>query len=849
MNLSHEWLARLVPHGRTPEQVRDLLTAHVATVEGLERLRADLEPFVVGRVIESEKIPETKLSFNKVDDGTGTLLEVVCGAPNVTVGAKYPFARTGTVMPAGLKIEKRKIRGFTSNGMLCSAKELGLGEDHDGILPLETDAAPGTPLLQVLPIGDVRLVLDVLPNRPDLLSHLGVARELSAITGVKLQGPAELADLPQTPMATAAGAKEASAAGLTVRVDDTTDCPRYTAAVITGVTVCPSPEWLRAAVEAVGGRSINNVVDATNYMLHGFGQPMHAFDLAKLGGKGIVVRRAKAGEKLVTLDGVERKLDPEMLVIADTERPTALAGVMGGRDSEVTDATTDIVLEVATFSAARVRTTRRRVGLSTDASYRFERGIDDAMLVQAMTLGAALIAQVSGGHVEAAIEVGGAPAPRAAVTLRVSRVERVLGAAVPRDECVALLASIGFEIVVKGDTLLVTPPSWRHDVDREVDLIEEIARLRGFDKLPDALQGARPGTVPDHPMWTAYQRVRRTLVAAGLHEVRPLPFTAGAGAAAAAGAGGSAGGGAGSGGTVGADAQLVRVQNPLAEDEPFLRASILDTLARRAEYNLNRMQGDVRIFEVGHVFAAQAGGMPVEEVRAALLVMGQQRPPHFTEPRPPAFDAWDAKALAVSLAESALPGRAIALVPGEGAVLWDVRADDRVVGRVVRVALDAPVWASPAFGVELTLGVMPSAPVAPRQAHAHGTQRMAGTADVVAVASAAGAGAAGARTPVRYAAIPHMPAAEFDLALLVPETLPAAEVEQVLVRTGGELLERCVLFDEFRGAGVPAGMRSLAWRLTFRHPERTLRDKELDGRRAQLLKTLENQLGVKPRTA
>jgi phenylalanyl-tRNA synthetase beta chain len=811
VNLSHEWLARLVPHGRTPEQVRDLLTAHVATVEGLERLRADLEPFVVGRVIESEKIPETKLSFNKVDDGTGTLLEVVCGAPNVTVGAKYPFARTGTVMPAGLTIEKRKIRGFTSNGMLCSAKELGLGEDHDGILALATDAAPGTPLLEVLPIGDVRLVLDVLPNRPDLLSHLGVARELSAITGVKLQGPAELADLPQTPMATSAGAKEASAAGLTVRVDDATDCPRYAAAVISGVTVCPSPDWLRAAVEAVGGRSINNVVDATNYMLHGFGQPMHAFDLAKLGGKGIVVRRAKAGEKLVTLDGVERTLDPEMLVIADTERATALAGVMGGRESEVTDATTDIVLEVATFSPARVRATRRRVGLSTDASYRFERGIDDAMIVQAMTLGAALIAQVSGGHVEAAIEVGTPPATRPAVTLRVSRVERVLGAAVPRDECVALLASIGFELVVNGDTLRVTPPSWRHDVTREVDLIEEIARLRGFDTLPDALQGARPGTVPDHPIWTAYQHVRAALVAAGLHEVRPLPFTAGTG---------------------GANAALVRVHNPLAEDEPFLRSSILDTLARRAEYNLNRMQGDVRIFEVGHVFAAQSGGMPVEEVHAALLVMGQRRPPHFTEPRPPAFDAWDAKSLAVSLAESALPGQTVALVPGEGAVLWELRVGDRAIGRVVRVALDAPVWASAAFGVELTLGVMPSTPVAPRQANAHGEPS-----------------SSAARTPVRYRAIPQMPAAEFDLALLVPETLPAGEVEQVLVRTGGDLLERCVLFDEFRGAGVPAGMRSLAWRLTFRHPERTLRDKELDGRRAQLLKTLENQLGVKPRTA
>ncbi len=821
MNLSHAWLSRLVPHGRTAEQVRDLLTAHVATVEGLEPLRADLAPFVVARVVESEKIPETKLSFNKVDDGSGTLLEVVCGAPNVAVGAMYPFARTGTVMPGGLRIEKRKIRGFTSNGMLCSSRELGLGEEHDGILTLETDAAPGTPLLEVLPPGDVRLVLDVLPNRPDLLSHLGVARELSAITGVRLSGPPELADLPPTPTPVS-GAQDARASGITVKIEATQECARYTAAVISNVTVCPSPAWLREAVEAVGGRSINNVVDATNYMLHGFGQPMHAYDKSRLGGAGIVVRRAQAGEKLVTLDGVERTLDPEMLVIADAQRATGLAGVMGGKGSEVTDGTTEIVLEVATFAPQRVRATRRRAGLSTDASYRFERGVDDAMVAQALAVGAALIAHLSGGHVDALIEVGRAPSARPAVTLRVARVERVLGAAVPRDECAALLAALGCTVAVDGETLRVTPPSWRHDLLREVDLIEEIARLRGFDKLPDTLQGARLGTVPEHPMWTAYHRVRGALVAAGLHEVRPLPFTSGRGSGAE---------------TV----TLVRVQNPLAEDEPFLRATVLDTLARRAEYNLNRMNGNVRLFEVGSVFSAQPGGVPTEEVHAALLVMGQRRPPHFTDPQPPAVDAWDAKALARTLAEAAFPGAAIQLEAGEGDVLWHVLAGTAEVGTVRRVALDAPVWASPALGVELSLGVMPSAAVAPRGQHAHGARgRRSGLAPGVEAVP---------RAPVRYRALPLTPAAEFDLALLVPETVPAAAVEQVLRAAGGELLERCVLFDEFRGAGVPEGMRSLAWRLTLRHPERTLRDKEIDGRRSQLLKSLENELGVRPRSA
>lgn len=817
MNISHEWLQRFVPHTLGPEGVRDLITAHVATVEGFERLRADLAPFVVARVVESEKIPETKLSFNKVDDGSGTLLEVVCGAPNVTVGTLYPFARTGTVMPAGLTIEKRKIRGFTSNGMLCSARELGLGEDHDGILPLETDAPPGTPLLRVLPIGDVRLVVDVLPNRPDLLSHIGVAREVAALTGVAVGVPDELASLPPVAVAPVVGATEASAAGLTVRVASATDCARYTAAVIRGVTVGPSPAWLKGCVEAVGGRSINNVVDATNYMLHGYGQPMHAFDATTLSGDTIVVRRARSGESLVTLDGVERKLTPEMLVIADGERPTALAGVMGGRASEVREETTSIVLEVATFAAPLVRATRRAAGLSTDASYRFERGIDDAAVPEMLSRAAALLVAVAGGTVEGLVQVGVAPTRPRAVTLRTARVEQLLGDAIPADEQARLLRSVGFAVEPEGaQQFRVIAPSWRHDVEGEVDLIEEIARLRGFDRLPDALSGARPGTVPDHPLFVSGLRVRDALVAEGLSEVRPLPFTADAGEAG------------------------VRVLNPLGEDEPFLRSSVLDTLARRAEYNLSRMQGNLRLFEIGSVFARVGAGLPREEVRVGALLMGASRPPHFTEPQPPSYDLWDAKSLAERVARVAFPSARITVEPAEAPQLWTVMADGVPVGAVHRVTLDAPVWASAAYGVELTLGVMGNAPVAAPSQHAYGEPF--GSARNATSARSGGA-------PVQFRPLPTTPAAEFDLALLVPEQMAAADVEQVLRRSGGELLERVELFDEFRGGNLPAGVRSVAWRLTFRHPERTLRDKEIEGRRSQLLKTLESQLGVRPRTA
>lgn len=811
MNISHEWLKAFVPHALTAEQVRDLITAHIATVEGFERTRAELEPFVIGQVMESEKIPDTKLSANKVDDGTGALLDVVCGAPNVTVGAKYPFARTGTTMPEGLVIEQRKIRGFTSNGMLCSSRELGLGDDHDGILELQTDAAPGTPLLSVLPLSDVNLVVDVLPNRPDLLSHQGVARDLAAVTGVAMQLPPELSSI--QPIANVMrDEREVAAGGVNIRITDAADCPRYIGVIIKGLTVGPSPEWLRNRIEAIGSRSISNVVDATNYVLHGLGQPVHAFDLKKVGGSQIVVRRAKPGESLTTLDGVERKLDPTVLVIADTARPTALAGIMGGQASEVTDATTDVLLEVASFAPKVVRLGRQKLGLSSDASYRYERGIDDAALPRIAELAAGLIAAVAGGKVEAMLVAGAAPAARTAVTLRPARVSKLLGDTVSADEVSKLLTSIGFAVAADGDTFSVTPPSFRHDVLRDVDLVEEVARLRGYDRLPDRLTASRPSNVPDHPMHVVGRRVRDALVAGGLYETRPLPYAKEPPAGAA---------------------PLVRVRNPIGDDEPYLRESLLNTLAGRAEHNLSRMQGDVRIFEIGTSFTPKAGGGVKEEIHVGALVMGARRPRHFTEPEPPAMDAWDAKAIAEAIALAAWPGARVDLVPGEGDVTWNVMVQGTSRGIVRNVQLDAPVWASPAFGVEIALGKMPANPIAAQGAHDY--------------AKGEGA-AAGARAAVRYEPLPITPAAEFDLALIVPDAVPAAEVERLIRVTSGDLLEAVSVFDEYRGEGIPAGTRSLAWRLTFRHPERTLRDKEIEGRRSALLKTLQKEIGVVVRT-
>lgn len=814
MNVSYDWLRAFVPFDATPAELRDLITAHTATVDELLALRADLAPIVVARVVEEGPHPDSDhLHVTKVDAGTGTLLDVVCGAPNVTAGKLYPFAPTGTTMPNGLKIERRKIRGAVSNGMLCSPDELKLGTDHSGIMELDVDVPPGTPFLEAVPIGDTRLVIDVGANRPDLLSHLGVAREVGAITGTKRSLPAIdglAASIPPAERSADSG----HAGPVRVSLAEPDLVRRFMGVVVRGVKVGPSPEWLVRRLESVGGRSINNVVDASNYILHELGQPTHAFDLAKLQGPSIIVRRAAKGETITTLDGAERALGEDMIVIADARRPQAIAGIMGGHDSEVTETTTDIFLEVANFNPRRIRAARRALGMSTDASYRFERGVDVAIAPVALSRLARLIMLLAGGMVDSApVDLGPGEPHARVVTLRPSRVERVLGERIPGAEISKLLASVEFDVgALDGDSLRVTIPTWREDVNEEVDLIEEVARLRGYDTFPDEIRPYRPGTVPDSPQWLTARRVREALVGAGLLETIPMPFVSG-----------------------GED--FVRLANPLSENEAYLRREVLETLARRAEYNLARMQGNVRLFEIGAVFHRRGDALPLEELRVALLVMGRRQPPHFTDPKSPDFDAWvtfdewDAKALAELTANSAFPGAGVVVGEAKGrGLLWHVVVDGREVGTVRRLSLDAPVWASPAFGVEITLGVVESEPVAPPGASAH---------------------APAERPPARakrYQPLLTTPPAEFDLALLVPDGVRADAVETVIRQSSGDLLERLDLFDRYTGRGVEPGFRSLAWRLTFRHPERTLRDKEIEGRRAKILSALADELNVRQRT-
>src|SRR5690349_5631153 len=454
MNISRRWLEALLGRSLDTNEVAALLTARCCPVEAVERLHADLDGILVGRVLEVRRHPNAdRLSLCLVDaGGSGGPLEVVCGAPNVTAGKTYPFAPVGTVLPGGLKLERRKIRGVESNGMLCSARELGLGQDGDGILEIETSATPGTRLLDALPIADDRIVLEVYANRPDLLGHKGVAREVAAALGaaVKLPPFPGASDRTGTPPALRRSDRQGTVDGVEVRLEDPEGAPRYLIAVVRGVQVGPGPAWLADRLTAIGQRPINNIVDATNYILFELNQPLHAFDLAKLNGPAVVVRRAKPGEKIVTLDGVTRTLTADMTAICHAKRPTIVAGVMGSADSEVSPTTSDLVLECAYFQPTRIRRTRRALELSSESSYRFERGIDMLGMPDALRRALDLIVAVAGGELrEPPLDLWPEPQHEKTIFVRPDRVAHLLGMPVEPAEIERRLSAVGFFVAPK----------------------------------------------------------------------------------------------------------------------------------------------------------------------------------------------------------------------------------------------------------------------------------------------------------------------------------------------------------------------------------------------------------------
>ncbi|MDR0786659.1 MAG: phenylalanine--tRNA ligase subunit beta, partial [Gemmatimonadota bacterium] len=642
-----------------------------------------------------------------------------------------------------------------------------------------------------LGLRDSRLVLDITPNRSDLLSHVGVARELA---------PGGVADIRLKPFSkeapviryTSADAGPESGA-FSVRIEDAAGCSRYLAAVVEGVTVAPSTEWLASRLRAIGARPVNNVVDATNWVLHELGQPLHAFDLDRLAGPEIRVRRARAGERIRTLDGVDRELSSSALVIADRDQPVALAGVMGGEESEVTTETSRILIECALFEPQLVRSMARGAGLSTDASYRYERGVDPEGMITALERVVDLVLAVAGGTITRPVtDAQAGESSRLTLMVRPGRVQAVLGVAIDAREMDELLTPIGFRVVAgQNGVAVVDVPTWRPDVVREIDVIEEIARRRGYDSFSADLGAFRPTAVPPDPIAERQHAAHRFFTGHGFLEARTAAFSP-------------------------AGAARVELLNPLSAEESHLRDELVPGLIRRLRHNWAQGARAVRLYEIGTVFAPSGGPIAYEEMRVGAIFTGPSRPPHWSEPVPP-FDLWDLKGLLAEAGET-LTG-SIRLVPDETGVnsLFDPAGSFAAVledgtrigtgGRVKTEALDAPNWADPVWALELTL---------------RGRERAAAR-------------------PV--ADPPSFPPVDRDLALLVPEGVTAAGVEEVLRLQGGELLEGLAPFDVYHGEGLAPGVRSIAWRLRFRHPERTLTDGDVDRPIKRILERLE-ELGV-----
>ncbi|MBW2287346.1 MAG: phenylalanine--tRNA ligase subunit beta [Deltaproteobacteria bacterium] len=797
MRVSLDWLAEWIELPGDEELSERLNLGGFEDAE-IETSGPDLSAVVVGHVKECGPHPNAdRLSFCKVDTGSGELVEVVCGAPNVSEGQKIAFASVGSRLPDGTKLKKTKIRGIVSRGMICSARELGLSEEHDGILVLDSEAPVGTPLPEVISVGDRTLEFGITPNRGDVTSLLGVAREVHALIGGEPTPPET------EPPETGAPASEA----VSVAIAAAEDCHHYAARVVRGVRVGPSPDHVVRRLEAAGIRSINNVVDATNWVLLEFGQPLHAFDLATLHGGRVEVRRAAAGEKLACLDGETRELDPSDLVICDAERPIALAGVMGGADSEVGEKTRDILIESAHFHPTVVRLTARRHGLQTEASYRFERGVDREGVLRAADRVARLIVEWAGGEVASGVVAarGAEPVVTREIDLDVARANRLLGTEIEVAEARALLARVGVECREIGPGVLTgSVPSHRNDLHVHQDLTEEVARVYGYDRIPTTLPTAELHPVAEPTTWQLGERVRDEFVAAGLSEAICLPFV-----------------------PLG-DSDALRlaaddprrsqrtIVNPLKEEEPLLRTTLAPSLLRLAQQNLSRQIDAVALFEISSVFlprSSEAGG--AEPLAAAAVLSEPQEAALWNRKNPiPLF--FRAKGVAERLLIQAgyvalWRGQTESpyLHPGASAT---IEVGGHVVGTVGEIhpevaanfALDVPCAL-----IELDLGRLEAQPRRAKEFHE----------------------------------VSRQPAARRDLAVLLGDDLAAGDVLAAIEQAGGADLQSVELFDRYAGKGVPEGRVSLAFRLAFQKMDRALTEKEVSKSVDRIVRMLSHRFG------
>lgn len=795
MKVSYQWLAEYVDlSGVSPKELAERLTLSGVAVDIVEYRNKGVESVVVGHVVEREQHPDAdKLSVCKVDVGSGELLQIVCGAANVAAGQNVPVAIVGAKLPDGLKIKRAKLRGVESQGMICSARELGIEdrllpkEIQEGILVLPSSLPLGQDVISLLGLDDAVLELDLTPNRSDCLSMLGVAYEVAAI----LDREVRLPSLHNAP--------ESKLANWQVAIDSDA-CRDYSASYIRGVKIMPSPLWLQNRLIAAGIRPINNIVDITNYVMLEYGQPLHAFDADKVKSEQILVRQAVQGEKLITLDGIERELESEMLVITDGSQPIALAGVMGGENTEVSTDTTNILLESAHFEGISVRRTSKKLGLRSESSLRFEKGIDPNRVISALHRAATLMAELGGGEIvtgvarAARVEI---PAERE-YEITEEDVNLALGTALTVDQVLDIFRRLGFKVRGDHHSLFVTIPTRRPDITIKADLIEEIARIAGYDQIPTTLPAGEstPGGL------SASQRhrrhIRHSLEQSGYYQAITYTLTQERFEGIFA--------------PIGKESKNVALAMPMSEERSILRTELLPSLLQVATYNSNRNVEDIAIYEVGKVFKTdqdQMTELPQESYYLAGLAMGKLHPSNWSGPGI-AADFYVVKGTLENLFEKLgltdvryVADEIQGLHPGRGA--WIEAAGERIgyMGQLhpeVQKQYDLKTSIVYQLNIDSIL--------------------------------------AREIKDIDYQFLPRYPAIRRDIALVVNDDVPAGDLLQVITSTAGELLEALDIFDLYQGEHIAAGKKSIAFSLVYRHPERTLNDEEVQTAQERILRAL-----------
>jgi phenylalanyl-tRNA synthetase beta chain len=793
MRVSYNWLQEYADCDLTPAELADLLTMAGLEVEGIEEVGSELKGVVIAQIASITPHPQAdRLSLCRVMVGTEAY-PIVCGARNMKEGDKVALALVGAELPEGVTIKETKIRGERSEGMMCSESELGLSSSADIIMILPPDAPVGAPLADFFKVKDHILEVTLTPNRGDCLSMIGVAREVAALTGGRFHPP--------TPQLREGDDRIEDAVRVSVLDPDL--CPRYSARFITGVQIGPSPFWLRSRLERAGVRSINNVVDVTNYVMLEYGQPLHAFDFDLLEGGEIVVKRANAGQTFVTLDEMERVLDKDTLMICDAARPVAIAGVMGGLNSEIRDNTSRVLLESAYFSPAGTRRTSKVLGLQTESSYRFERGIDPEGVLDASLQATALIAQLAGGEVaRGTIDCYPTPITRAEIRLRLPKVFAVLGISLEREEVHGILRRLHMEVKDnKGEEWVISPPAYRGDITREIDLIEEIGRLTGYDRIP--VQTPKMWVLPlqEDRQEEVENRAKHALVGLGFSEVITYSFIPPQSLETLR--------------LPPDDPRLhpLALLNPLAEGQSVMRTTLLPGLLETTRYNLSYNNTDLKIFESRDVYQPRKSEtLPQERRSLAGLAMGSVAEEGWNVP-PQKVDFYYVKGCVEQLlAELRTPPPTFTssegisyLHPSKGAVVTVDGVEIGAVGELHPAVAEA---------FELPPGVLVFEIDLPTLAERFWRE-------------------------VTFTPLPRFPSVDRDVAVVVDEGISAEELREIIQGVDNACIELVDVFDCYRGDPIPSGQKGLAFRIRYRSGERTLTDEEVNEFHQEVLKQLQ----------